>query len=167
MGTTRMTPEGNDRQEAKHIVVSWLKAGWKTGAMLGGTYGAAYGAVASTGFFWVILIGFVLGCVIGFFAGVLAGLINGAVISALTRPFTLRRGNPLARRLRAALIAVATTEVAVLPVQLTLGRGAPIDDIALLTTPILAAALWLATTIAPAGSGRCCCSGILSASRVP
>jgi|HubBroStandDraft_2_1064218.scaffolds.fasta_scaffold52377_4 hypothetical protein len=156
-----MTAEGNDRQAAKHIVVSWLKAGWKTGAMLGGTYGAGYGAIAGTGFFWFILIGLVLGCVIGFCAGVVAGLINGAVIGALTRPLALRRGHPLARRLHAALIAVVTTEAALLPVQLTLGRGAPIDDIALLTMPILAAALWLATTIAPAGSGRCVCSGML------
>lgn len=162
-----MTPEGNDPQGATHIVVSWLKAGWKTGAILGGAYGAAYGAIASTGFFWFFLIGFVLGCVVGFFAGLVTGAINGAVISALTGPFTLRRGHPLARRLRAALIAVTTTEAALLPVQLTFGHSVPLNDIALLTTPILAAALWLATTIAPAGSSRTVCCGILSASRVP
>jgi hypothetical protein len=162
-----MTPEGNDPQGAKHIVVSWLEAGWKTGAILGSTYGAVYAALATGYFNWFIPIGFVLGCVIGFFAGLVTGLINGAVISALTRTFTLRRGNSTARRLRAALIAVTTTEAALLPVQLTLGRGVPINDIAMLTTPILAAALWLATTIAPAGSSRCVCSGILSASRVP
>jgi len=65
------------------------------------------------------------------------------------------------------LTAVGEGRSGLLPVQLTLGRGAPFDDIALLTTPILAAALWLATTIAPAGNGRCCCSEILSASRMP
>ena len=162
-----MTPEGNDPQGAKHIVVSWLAAGWKTGAILGGTYGAVYAALATGYFNWFIPVGFVLGCVIGFFAGLVAGAINGVIISALTRSFTLRRGNPPARRLRAALIAVITTEATLLPVQLTLGRGVPINDIALLTTPILATALWLAATIAPAGSSRCVCSGILSASRVP
>jgi hypothetical protein len=163
----RMTPGGNDPQGVKHIVVSWLKAGWKTGAILGGTYGALYAALPTGYFNWFIPIGFVLGCVVGFFAGLVAGAMNGAVIGVLTRPFALRRGNLLARRLRVALVAATTTEAAILPVQLTLGRGVPINDIALLTTPILAAALWLATTIAPAGSSRCFCGGILSASRVP
>jgi len=145
-----MTPDGNDPLGAKRIRVSWLRAGWKTGVILGATYGAAYAAVASSGFFWFILIGFALGCVIGFFAGLVAGAMNGAVISVLSRLFALRRGNPLARRLRAALVAVTTTEAALLPVQLTIGHGVPINDIALLTAPILAAALCLATTIAPA-----------------
>jgi hypothetical protein len=48
------------------------------------------------------------------------------------------------------LVAVTTTEAALLPVQLTLGHGVPVNDIVLLTTPILAAALCLATTITPA-----------------
>ena len=145
-----MTPKGNDPPGARHVLASWLNAGWKTGAILGGAYGAAYAALA-TGFFWFILIGLACGCVIGLFAGLVAGVMNGAVISALAGPFALRRGCPLARRLRAALVAVTTTEAALLPVQLTLGHGAPITGIALLTAPILAAALCLATTIAPAG----------------
>jgi hypothetical protein len=145
-----MTLERNEPLGARSILVSWLKAGWKTGVILGGTYGAVYAALA-TEFFPFVLIGLALGCVIGFVAGLVAGVINGAVISALTAPFALRRGSPPARRLRAALVAVTTTEAALLPVQLTLGHGAPITDIALLTTPILAAALCLATAIASAG----------------
>ena len=154
-----MTPEGNAPQGAKHILVTWLNAGWRTGVILGGTYGAVYGAIAGSGIFWFILIGLTLGSVIGFIAGLAAGAINGAVISALAGPFALRRGNPIGRRLRAALVAVTTTEAALLPVQLTLGHGVPVNDVALLTTPILAAALCLAATIAPAGSlavSPCC-----------
>jgi hypothetical protein len=146
-----MTPEGNDQLGAKHIIFSWLKAGWKTGAILGATYGAIYAALATGYLNWFIPIGFAFGCVIGLFAGLVAGVINGAVMSALTGPFALRRGDPVARRLRAALVAVTATEVALLPVQLTLGHGVPINDVALLTLPILAAALCLATMIAPAG----------------
>ena len=67
-GTTIMTPKGNDPPGARHVLASWLNAGWKTGAILGGAYGAAYAALA-TGFFWFILIGLACGCVIGLFAG--------------------------------------------------------------------------------------------------
>jgi hypothetical protein len=149
-----MTPGRNGPLSARSILASWLSAGWKVGAVLGGIYGAVYGAVATSGFFWFILIGLACGCVVGFFAGIAAGVINGAVIGALIGPFALRRGGPFARRLRAAFVAVATTEVALLPIQLTLGNGVPINDVALLTVPILAAAICLATTIAPAG--YCC-----------
>jgi hypothetical protein len=149
-------PAGNDPLGAKRILVAWLNAGWKTGAILGGTYGAAYAALA-TGFFWFVLLGLACGCVVGFFAGLVAGVVNGVVISALAGPFALRRGGMLARRLRAALVAVTTTEAVLLPVQLTLGHGVPIADIVLLTAPILGAALCLAATIAPAGyrAGSC------------
>jgi hypothetical protein len=146
----RMTLEGNEPLDARRILASWLRAGLITGTILGGTYGAAYAAVATRYLNWFIPIGFAIGCVTGFFAGLLAGAINGAVISALTGPFALRRGNPLARRMRAALVAVTTTEAALLPIQLTLGHGVPVADIALLTSPILAAALCFATAIAPA-----------------
>ena len=43
-GSHRMTPEGTGPPAAKRILASWLRAGWKTGAILGGTYGAAYAA---------------------------------------------------------------------------------------------------------------------------
>jgi hypothetical protein len=145
-----MSPEERGLLGARHILVSWLSAGWKTGALLGGAYGAAFGAIAGSGFAWFILIGLVCGCVVGLVAGLVAGTVNGAVISALIGPFALRRGRPLARRLRISLVAVATTEALLLPVQLTLGRGIPVADAALLTAPILAAALCLATVIAPA-----------------
>jgi hypothetical protein len=88
-----MTLERNEPLGARSILVSWLKAGWKTGVILGGTYGAVYAALA-TEFFPFVLIGLALGCVIGFVAGLVAGVINGAVISALTGPFALRRGSP-------------------------------------------------------------------------
>jgi hypothetical protein len=153
-----MTPEGNDPPAAKRILASWLRAGWKTGTILGGTYGAIYAALATGYLNWFIPIGFALGCVIGFLAGFLAGAINGAVISALTGPLALRRGNSLAQRLRTAVVAITTTEAALLPLQLALGHGVPVNDIALLTAPILAAVLCLATMIAPAPgrSARLC-----------
>jgi hypothetical protein len=160
-----MPPEGNDPLGAKRILVSWLSAGWKTGALLGGTYGAVLAAIASNGFLWDIVIGLALGCAIGFIAGLTAGAINGAVISALAGPLALRRGNPLGRRLRAALVAVTTTEAALLPVQLTLEHDVPVSNIALLTLPILVAALCLAATIAPAGTLAVspCCRRLLPA----
>jgi hypothetical protein len=160
-----MTPAGNDPKDAKRILVSWLGAGWKTGAILGGTYGAGYAAAASTGFPRFILTGLAAGCVIGFVAGLAAGAMSGAAISMLTGPLALRRGTPAGRRLRAAFVAVTSTEAAVLPVQLTLGRGVPVNDVALLTLPILTAALCLAATIAPAGSlavSPCCRRPLLS-----
>jgi hypothetical protein len=136
---------------ARRILVAWISAGWKTGVVLGGTYGAVYATLATGFFLWFVLIGLACGCVIGFFAGLVGGVINGAVIGALTRPFALRRGGPVARRLRTALVAVTTTEAALLPLQLTLGHGVPVSDIALLTAPVLAAALCLAAMIVPAG----------------
>jgi len=153
-----MTPDVNNLPGAKRILVSWLRAGLIAGVILGGTYGAAYAALATGYLNWFILVGFAIGCVTGFFAGLLTGAINGAVISTLTGPLALRQGKPLARRLRAALVAITATEAVLLPVQLTLGHGVPVNDLALLSAPILAAALCLATMIAPApGRAACLC----------
>ena len=131
------------------VETAWLKVSWKAGAALGGTY------LGILCLHWhasllLTLTGIVFGGVLGIVLGTFAGLVTGTLLGLLTRPLALHPGSRFARA-RAAVIAVAATELICLPAQYPFDLTTPFIAILLPTIPSLLVAAIVATRIAPAG----------------
>jgi hypothetical protein len=131
------------------ITAAWVSVAWRAGLILGGVF---VGSLAVYGKYPLpaVLFAVVFGAVLGLFIAVFVGLITGAVLALLAGPLALWPGRRFART-RAAVVAVAATELGCLPVQAFFAPEVPLTAMLVPTIPSLLTAAIVATRISPAG----------------